>query len=171
LYLLLALNCGYGSKDIADLRPEEVDLKAGAIDRYRSKAKKYKSRRKLAFVLWQPTLTLLREYAGKGERLLTTEHGTPLRGNGRRDNIAKKFERFRDRHIRKLLPGFSRSFYTLRSTAATLIGHQFGLEYARYFLNHSPRAGGPAETNYVKLSPEKLATAVTWLGQQLGLAE
>ena len=26
LYMLLALNCGYGAKDIADLRPDEVDL-------------------------------------------------------------------------------------------------------------------------------------------------
>jgi integrase len=171
LYLLLALNCGYGSKDIADLRPDEVNLKAGVIDRYRSKAKKYKSRRKLAFALWPPTLSLLRQYAGQGERLLTTETGTPLRSDGRRDNIATKFVRFRERHIRKVLPGFSRTFYSLRKTSATLIGQQFGLEYARYFLNQSPRAGGVAEMHYVKLSPEKLAEAVRWLGQQLAIVE
>jgi integrase len=169
--MLLALNCGYGAKDISDLRPEEVDLKAGIIDRYRSKTKKHKSRRKLAFVLWPPTLALLHEYAGQGERLLTTKNRTPLRGVGRRDAIASNFEQFRDRHIRKVLPGFDHTFYDLRKTSATLIGQQFGLEYARYFLNQSPRAGGVAETNYVKLSLEKLTEAVAWLGEQLGLVE
>jgi integrase len=167
LYMLLALNCGYGSKDIADLRPDEVDLKAGIIDRYRSKAKKYKSRRKLAFALWPTTAALLREHARDGERVLTTENGTPLRGTGRRDYLAKKFERFRDKHIRPALPGFNHSFYGLRKTASTLIGRQFGLEYARYFLNQSRRAGGVAEESYVQLSPERLAEAVLWLGQQL----
>ena len=101
--------------------------------------------------------------------MLTTEKGTPLRGDGHRDVIADKFEHFRERHIRKALPGFDHSFYESRKTSATLIGQQFGLEYARYFLNQSPRAGGVAETNYVKLSPEKLAEAVTWLGRELGL--
>jgi hypothetical protein len=100
---------------------------------------------------------------------LATKNGTPLRGVGRRDVIASNFEKFRDRHIRKVLPDFDHSFYELRSTAATLIGQQFGLEYARYFLNQSPRAGGVAETNYVKLSHERLAEAVDWLGRQLGL--
>jgi hypothetical protein len=121
--------------------------------------------------LWPPTLELLKEYAGQGDRLLTTEKGTPLRGDGHRDVIADKFEHFRERHIRKVLPDFDHTFYDLRKTSATLIGEKFGLEYARYFLNQSPRAGGVAETNYVKLSPEKLAEAVDWLGGQLGLAD
>jgi integrase len=168
LYMLLALNCGYGAKDIADLRPDEVDLNAGIIDRYRSKTKKCKSRRKLAFVLWPSTLELLREHAGQGERLLTAEDGTPLRGDKRRDVIASNFENFRERHIRKALPGFDHSFYELRKTSATLIGDKFGQEYARYFLNHSPRRDGQVAV-YQKLSPEKLAEAVDWLGRQLGL--
>jgi hypothetical protein len=166
LYMLLALNCGYGSKDIADLKPSEVDLQAGIIDRYRSKARKYKGKRKLAFTLWPSTASLLREHAGKGERLLTTENGTPLRGTGRRDYVAKKFERFRDQHMRRAIPGFHHSFYELRKTGATLIGERYGLEYARYFLNQAPKS--VAEESYVKLSPEKLAEAVRWLGEQLG---
>ena len=102
--------------------------------------------------------------------MLTTEKGTPLRGDGHRDVIADKFEHFRERHIRKVLPDFDHTFYELRSTSSTLIGQQFGLGYARYFLNQSPSAGGIAETHYVKLSHEKLAEAVDWLGRQLGLA-
>jgi hypothetical protein len=150
-----------------------VDLKVGIIARYRSKAKKYKTRRKLAFVLWPPTLELLRQYAGQGERLLTTENGTPLRGDGRRDVIANKFEQFRERYIRRVLPGFDHSFYELRKTSATLIGDEFGEECSSYFLNHAPGARGVV-SRYNKMSPEKLAKlakAVDWLGRESGLTD
>ena len=98
-------------------------------------------------------------------------NGTPLRGTGRLDYVANKFEHFRERHIRKVLPGFDHTFYDLRKTSATLIGDKLGEEYASYFLGHSPGARGVV-SRYNNLSPEKLAKlaeAVDWLGRQLGL--
>ena len=43
-------------------------------------------------------------------------------------------------------------------------------EYAGDFLNHSPRRRGEV-SRYNKLSPDQLAKAVAWLGEQLGLVE
>ena len=50
------------------------------------------------------------------------------------------------------------------------VANKLGEEYASYFLGHSPRARGVV-SRYNKLSPDQLAKAVAWLGEQLGLVE
>ena len=124
-FIALALNCGYGAKDIADLRVNEIDFVKGCIDRRRSKTK-IRARHKL----WSLTLQLVTaemEPDAKGDDLAFR---TKLRnGNAlvqsrwvdgkykRSDSISCMLWRVQ----RNTAINEGRSFYSLRRTGATMI--------------------------------------------------
>jgi integrase len=165
LFILLALNCGIGQKDITDLHASEVDWTHGTVTRFRSKAKKYKNRRKVSYPLWPSTLDLLKKHNSGQDRVLLSERGSPLQGRNRIDLIGNQFRKLRER-IQRKLPAFGRTFYDLRVTGAYLIEEQLGKDLADLYTAHA--AKGVTELYYTNALQKRLDEAVTWLGQQLG---
>jgi len=157
-WILLALNCGYGQKDIADLRVEEVNLVHGRIRRKRSKTGVETNHK-----LWPKTVELLRETgrfeAGPDERVFLSRFGKPLvqeeyRNDKlrRSDGIRTMFEKLRKRV--GLQTG--RGFYTLRKTAATEI-ERIDPTVTEMFLGHVERG---MKKHYAGRDWERLDAAV-----------
>ena len=70
LYILLALNCGFTQKDIADLKVSEFDSEAGTITRKRSKTKDHEKTPTITWTLWPETLAAVNaNLSGDSERL------------------------------------------------------------------------------------------------------
>ena len=91
LWILLGLNCGFTQTDISSLAPDMVDWERGIIARDRQKTG-VDSQHKL----WPATLKMLREQAGSGPLLLTTEDGQPLlrrENQGRRQAVENRYDR------------------------------------------------------------------------------
>ena len=71
LYLLLMMNCGFTQVDIANLKQDEVDFKAGTITRKRSKTQDYDKVPTVRYPLWKTTLALLKVFHDqKGDLVL-----------------------------------------------------------------------------------------------------
>jgi integrase len=159
------LNTGSGSKDIADLRNEELDLDAGTIHRFRSKAGKYTTRRKVLYTLWPCTISLLRKFRCEGELVLRSEGGTTLWRSNRVDLITGQFMR-----LRKTIPVFRRTFYDLRATGSSAIAGKYGLEMVDLYTAHAAR--GQSEERYVSSDAmmPSLQEALLWLGKELGVS-
>jgi integrase len=122
-FMALALNGGYGQKDISDLRHGEIHWDNGVIDRARSKSG-IRQRHKL----WPVTLDLLKKYkregAAAGDRLFVGADGNHLVHDGVVDGVRKKADAVKClfwRVQRKTGINGGRGFYCLRKTAATEI--------------------------------------------------
>ena len=71
-WLLLMFNCAYYQSDLADLKPSEVDWKAGRITRKRSKEKDEENVPEVCYRLWPETFQALKQWGStKGERVFT----------------------------------------------------------------------------------------------------
>lgn len=171
LYLLLMLNTGMQQKDLSDLRPSDVDWKAGTITRKRSKTAKHDGVPTVKYVLWKETLRLLRkERADSASRVLVNDEGGPLKvetldSTGKlqkTDNIASAFARLR----RKV--GIPKPLKVFRKTSATLLqsSKQFS-GIVSLFLGHSPRS--IADRHYAQAPQALLDEALVWLGKQYGI--
>ena len=68
LYLLLSLNCGMYQNDLAELRTDEVDWKAGTITRARSKTRE-RNGQVVTYKLWPETFALLKRYRARASSL------------------------------------------------------------------------------------------------------
>ena len=76
LYILLGLNCGYKQADMASLKHEMIDWKAGFIKRFR-----HKTTTPQIHKLWPQTLELLGAEKSEGKRselMLLSKNGIPL---------------------------------------------------------------------------------------------
>jgi len=122
-FIALAINCGYGQKDLSDLRHGDIDWEDGYIERIRVKTG-VRSRHKL----WQITLDLVRKHKSDGveaeNRVFLTQNGFPLVRSffadgkaGASDAVHNAFWRV----LRKVGLADGRGFYCLRKTGATLI--------------------------------------------------
>jgi integrase len=167
LYVLLMLNCGYSQKDLADLRPEEVNWKTGVITRKRSKTKKQASVPVVRYRLWSETFDLLKSCGNRtGDRVLLNEAGQPLRtmafqdkGTGLKsgDAVRKAIQKITDRQPK-----------LFRKTSSTLLyNHKDFRGLADLFLGHSPKTVG--ERNYYKPGDDILGDALAYLAEQYGL--
>ena len=169
LHILLMLNCGYKSTDIAELKRHQVDWEEGRIVRKRSKTEDREDVPVVNYKLWPQTFELLKRYDSGQETVLLTRSGGlwawEERGDDGKthssDNIATNFNRLRG----KL--GICKSLDKLRKTSATKIeSHR---EYGRYkihFLGHSPRT--LADKHYAAPSVDLFDETLAWLGEQYG---
>lgn len=122
-FIALAVNCGYGAKDISDLKINEVNWETGIIDRDRSKTG-IRQRHKL----WPVTLDLLMksklQKPGPEGRLFKTAEGLPLVHDDFIDGKRKKSDAVKClfwRAQRRTGINGKRGFYCLRKTGATEI--------------------------------------------------
>lgn len=142
LHVLLMINCGFTQIDISDLKPSEVDWKAGRIKRKRSKTDHEEDVPIVDYPLWPETFALLQEYGHReGDHALLTESGRCwvrdyLKPDGRRskvDNIKSNFA-----HLKKR-GKLNYSLKRLRKTSSTLLGKDHPDSLVTLFLGQSPR--------------------------------
>ena len=145
LYLLLMVQCGMYQNDIAELRQDEVDWKAGTIKRARSKTRE-RNGPVVTYKLWPETFDLLRKYRSDGELVLTTEKGNPLVSYKLVDGKLKRYDAIQSAWTRM---GKGRlGMKHLRKTGATLLGqHPHYKFFANHFLADSPKT--MADKHYV----------------------
>ena len=175
LYMLLMLNCGFRASDIADLRPDHVDLAKGTLTKKRTKTAKHAKAPTVCYRLWPDTLRLLKKLrATEGERLLTTQKGDPLVvdevRDGKRykiDHIHKAFARLRTKLANRGIT-IDKAPKHFRPTASTrLESHPTYGRFAQHFLAHAPDS--IAAKHYVIPDQDAFDEAVLWLGDQLPL--
>jgi integrase len=171
LWVLLMLNCGMYSGDIAELKPCEVNWVEGIISRKRSKEKNQENAPIVSYKLWDTTFALLKKYGKQeGDRVFGNRYGSPLverifKASGKikmQDSIYDIY--------RRLFPDKSRKpLKALRKTgASTLATHPQYKWYADYYLGHSPK--GMAEKHYIRPDDAEFFEALKWLGQKFGIA-
>lgn len=165
LFILLCLNCGMYQNDIAELRQEEVDWKAGTIKRARSKTRE-RGGPVVTYKLWPETFALLKKFRSEGDPVLTTEDGNPLVKEWLEDGKYRKYDAIRSSwHRLALKMGLKKmklGLKHLRKTSSTLLGEhpQFKF-YTTYFLADSPK--GMSERHYTKPSDAEFFEALEWL--------
>ena len=171
LYGLLMLNTGMSSRDISELKPAEVDWKEGRIIRKRSKTRKQKTAPTVNYKLWPQTFDLLKKYRQKGERVILSITGQPLRrweeanaGKTRNlDTVGRAWERL------AVKSGIRKSAKLLRKTSASkLAEHPTYGRFSALFLGHSPKT--TAEIHYQQLPQALFDEAIDWLGKQFGIS-
>ena len=172
MFVLLALNCGFYSVDIARLTHTEIDWTEGRIVRQRSKTRgKSDSIPKVNYKLWKPTLELLRKFKSNHPTLLLTNvDGGPLWSEYEKDgkiihNDNVKNTYFRLQSQLKVPVSDRKPFKTFRKTSASkLENHTEYGRYAEYFLGEAPKS--IAGRHYVKPSKEQFDNALQWLGKE-----
>lgn len=172
LFILLGLNTGFLQKDISELKPDEVDWRAGVIRRKRSKTKKFENVPEVAYKLWPETFRLLQEYRRPNSpHVLANENGgslltSKLKEDGKQhkvDNIHTAYFRLCKRVSIK-----DRPFKSVRKTAAThLRGSEKYSGIEDLFLGHAPRS--MSDKHYAGIPHDLMASALDWLGRELGL--
>lgn len=166
-FIAVGLNCGYGQRDISELRVREIDFEKGYIDRRRSKTG-VRSRHKL----WAVTMELIKQEmqpdAGGDDRAFLTARGTPLAQSGwrdgkfyRTDSIACSFRRL----MKKAGIDGGRSFYSLRKTGASEI-EKIDPTVTEMYLAHSEKG---MKKNYAERNWEALGRALEGLQKVCGL--
>ena len=171
LFILLALNCGMTQKDISDLKPSEVNWKAGTISRKRSKTQNHKSTPTITYRIWPETLKILKKLQAKNSKshVLLNNNGTPYRtekintkGNPIKvDIIGKDFNK-----LKKACEVTGRSFINLKKTSRSLL--EDNKEYqaiAELLVGRAPRT--VSERHYAKPATNWLAEATGWLREAL----
>lgn len=164
LYALLGLNCGMTNIDMAFLRHDMVDWKAGTLTRKRVKTEGHKDVPTVTYKLWPTTLVLLKKWrSNHPELVLLTKTGTPLyteRFKGGKaiigDLIGKQWRRQK----------VSIPLKAFRSIGATVIeSHENYGRYKEFFLGHSPKS--LASKHYAPPSIELFAKILDWLHGQI----
>jgi integrase len=166
LALLLMANTGATQADVSDLQDSEVDWQAGRIIRKRSKTASHENVPVVNYLLWPRTFELLKEHRSGGERVLLNAAGLPVvrtgRSGTRADGFASAFLR-----LRKKL-GLKKTLKQLRKLGATLLDtHETYGRFKSLFLGHAPAS--MADRHYAAPSQQLFDSAVTWLGEQLGV--
>jgi len=159
LLILLALNCGFCSSELATLKRQEIDLQNNSICRRRQKTAV-----PMTWRLWNETVKALkRGMSHDGELALTNRNATPLvwysPKRARYDVICRRWLRLRKRA--KVGHG---SFKTLRKTAATMMRSIGGVEVSELFLAHSEKS---MARYYSRPDPKAMAKALTTMRRRL----
>jgi len=166
LFILLQLNCGMYSADIAALEHDQVDWMHGTVQWTRAKTGKGNG---LKYQLWPETFALLRKLRGNHPTLvLTTRTGQPLKISKLNENhherktdmIGLAFRRWNESKKLNLPP-----LKELRKTARNkLENHAEFARYAQAFLQQAARSVD--EKWYRKPSQEAFDRALAWLRTQ-----
>lgn len=165
LCFLLMLNCGMYQNDIAELKQEEVDWKAGTITRRRSKTRE-RGGPMTKYKLWPETFELLKRHRSEGELALTTSDGNPLVKYWMEDGKMRRYDAIQSAFARM---GRARlGMKHLRKTSSTLLGtHPHYKFFTTHFLSDSPK--GMSERHYTRPNDAEFFEALEWLrGQVLG---
>ena len=114
----LALNCGFGCTDCAQLTWRHLDLGRGRVSLPRGKTGIMRD-----LVLWPETIAAIESVPRRGDRVFNTKRGNswvgPVSESGRnRDTVSSEFSKLMQKAGIKMEKGVG--FYTLRRTAATL---------------------------------------------------
>jgi integrase len=164
-YMALALNCGYGQKDISELRMGEINWQGKYIERDRSKTG-IRARHKL----WAITLQLLKENcnvkAKADERVFTNKNGLPLARTKIVDGRLKKSNAISNAFFRvrqKTGINEGRSFYSLRKTGASLI-EQIDPAVTEMYLSHAENG---MKKVYTRRDWTRLGKALTVMEERL----
>ncbi len=75
LHILLGLSCGMGASDISAIKQAEVDWERGVITRKRVKTSEEENVPTVRYKLWEPTISLLRQFKTTRDPVLTTWEG------------------------------------------------------------------------------------------------
>lgn len=171
LYVLLMLNCGMTQKDIADLKPSEIDWQAGRIIRKRSKTRDCDTVPEVNYLLWPETLRLLQqERSDSTERVLLNSSGEPIWQENlgaaakyqKNDNVKNAFDRLRKK------VGVAKPLKSLKKTSATLLrGNEKFQGLQGVFLGHAPQS--MSDRHYTQVPQGLLDQALTWLAAQYGI--
>jgi len=163
LLILLGLNCGFCSMEIATLKRSEIDLDAKIIRRPRQKTDVEQQ-----WNLWAETVKLIREHLAppnEGDLAFLTAKGKPLAWYHPNDKGGSRVDAI---HLawRKLATNskVSKPFKLLRKTGATLIRSIGGIEVSEQYLAHSEKS---MARFYSRPEPKRLTDALAKLRQQL----
>lgn len=169
LHLFLMANCGMTQQDVSDLKPTEVDWKAGRIKRKRSKTEDHEDVPVVDYPLWPETWELLRKF-GKmdGEHALLTESGRTwvrdfIKENGKRSKVDAIKSNYVHLQRKKKLDYPMKLF---RKTSATLLEKCYGDNIVTMFLGHAPNT--VASRHYSAPDPTKFDEAVISLRGEYG---
>ncbi|MHB1424797.1 MAG: tyrosine-type recombinase/integrase [Gemmataceae bacterium] len=171
LYALLGLNCGMTNVDIAELKKDMVDLKAGTLTRRRAKTGHIESTPTVTYKLWPELVKLLKKHqSSHPELFLTNMRGNPLCGTRVEEGKARRYDMIVQQWRRAAvkIDGKPLLLKAFRSISATWLEKDgvYG-RYVSHFLGHSPR--GIAAKHYSAPSQELFDQALTWLrGQVFG---
>jgi integrase len=159
-WLLLMFNCAYYQSDLSDLKPSEVEWKAGRITRKRSKEKDEENVPEVCYRLWPESFQALKEWGNnKGDRVFT-DNGKPLI-RGRSDIVAREFAKLRE----KLGVDEVKLKQIRKTTTNILNGNTAYGAYVRYFGGWSPM--GVADINYLVPPQPVMDEMSEYLRQQL----
>jgi integrase len=174
-YLTLMLNTGMTQKDLSDLRHDQVDLVNGTVCRRRSKTSRLSNTPKVCYKLWPVTLELLKANLSQDPVFaLLSKDGRRLvykvyQDDGKLRQYDAPAVAFHLLRRRLKLTGKGKSLKVFRKTSATTLkAHAVYRSLVPYFLGHSAKS--MADRHYAAESQTLLDEAVTWLGQQFGLA-
>lgn len=135
LCVLLHLNCGCYSGDIADLEHTDIDFDAMTLTYKRSKIERFK-KDPVTYPLWSRTLELIKALDSDHATLcFVNEKGKHLgkgKDNKRTDNIGKRFRRHKITHF----PTFGFGLMDFRKTAATELMEIAYNDLGDQFLQH-----------------------------------
>jgi len=171
LWLYLMANCGMYQVDVAKLRKDQLDLKAGTITRKRSKTENHVNVPEVTYRLWPATLALFHKYPSTDSFLaLTNENGGPLMrkwidNDGKPQkisNIDSAYARWKRKHKIAISLGKFR-----KCSANLLFNNKDFKGLHSLFLGHSTR--GMAEISYVVADKHSLDDAIAWLASQYGI--
>lgn len=163
---LLALNGGYGAKELSDLPREVIDLENSRIDYRRGKTGK-----KHIVPLWTETVDALKEAMAlrpKDDLLFRTREGNPwcetkpvyengkLKRTNKTDNVNERWKEFIGADLRVKGEGF----YKLKHLHAT-IADDAGDPHATFALAGHALPG--AKSHYVKVSEHRIRKVVDYI--------
>jgi len=168
LYLCLALNCGMGPKDMADLRHDEIDFKASTVTRKRSKTAKHDSVPIVVYPMWRETSRLLAKFKSEhAELAITTENGRPMvESSFRKDGSVIKRDVVHSAWARLCKKAGSKvQLKALRKIGASLLEQSEYHRFVPLYLGHS--ASSMADKHYAAVAQEQFASAMAWLESQV----
>jgi integrase len=175
LYVLLMANCGMYQSDIAHLRHDEIDLKAGTITRKRSKTgDQSENVPMVTYKLWPTTFELLKQHLSSHDELaLTNANGDRLLVETiRPDGKVSKTDNIRSalcRTYKKLDWKYGDNPpMRIRKTGSTMLAsNRDYATFATLYLGHAPST--IAERHYVNYDQQRFNEAIGWLGTELGI--
>lgn len=167
MFMLLALNCGFGQTDISSLRNSEFQMSENRIVRKRTKTGVH-----CEFALWPLTIEMLKKHGtldGKpNDRVFLSQSGHPLVREYFIDDKFKRTDAIRSaffRLMKKIDMPNHRGFYSLRKTAASEI-EVIDPAVTEMFLAHSEKG---QKKNYAERDWARLDKAIMELRESFEL--
>jgi integrase len=165
--ILLGLNCGFGCTDCAELRWDNLDLKARRVHFPRPKTGVDRN-----FVLWPQTVEALKAVPVRGEFVFYTKCGNTWgwRISGKFDDkpLTREFKKLMTKAGIATEKGTG--FYTLRRTAATIAAGTGDVFAVQSILGHADLAMASTYVQKNRLTPQTdraIEHAQKWLNEAL----